>query len=147
MGEAYRGFLYAAYKDKLTVEALLPDVDVHTESIAFHSQQLAEKTMKAVFVQNAVVPPKTHAVDDLLALAAEKGWIELTPEVIEAASSLTVHAVAARYTDAPDIGKGEALRAVIDANTVAAACAAAGYDAVQIESEAHLLRREADAPR
>lgn len=144
MGEEYSGFLYAAYKDKLTVEALLPAVEVHTESIAFHSQQLAEKVMKSLFVQNAAVPPKTHAVDDLLAVAAEKGWLVPTSKAVEAASGITVHAVAARYTDAPDISKGEALRAVADANVIADMVSAAGYDAVRIESAAHLLRDEVD---
>lgn len=102
--------MHTAYKDKLAIETLLPDVGTHTEAIAFHSQQMAEKIMKDVFVQNATVPPKTHAVDDLLAEAAEKGWVAPTPEAITAASNIAVHAVAARYTDAPGIGKGEACR-------------------------------------
>ena len=147
MGEQYRGFLYAAYKDKLTVEALLPDAETHSESIAFHSQQMAEKVMKEVFVQNAVVPPKTHAVDDLLAAASEKGWVKASSEAVQAAHSLSMHAVVARYAECPDITRGEALQAVAHANVMADMVGASGYDVVRIESDIHLLRQEGDASK
>ena len=147
MGEQYRGFLYAAYKDKLTVEALLPDAETHSESIAFHSQQMAEKVMKEVFVQNAVVPPKTHAVDDLLAAASEKGWVKASSEAVQAAHSLSMHAVVARYAECPDITRGEALQAGAPANVIAGMVGASGYDVVRIESHIHLLRQEGDASK
>ena len=79
--EEYTGFMYAAHRDVLVIEALAKDVDPYTEAIAFHSQQAAEKMVKNVFVQNGTVPGKTHSVDELLSSAIEAGWLQVEPKI------------------------------------------------------------------
>lgn len=55
------GYLYAASKDVLAIEALSGlDTDLHSEAIAFHSQQAAEKMVKAVYTTNDTFPPRSH---------------------------------------------------------------------------------------
>ena len=43
MSAEYIGYLYSAHKDILAIEALAQDIDTHSEVIAFHAQQAAEK--------------------------------------------------------------------------------------------------------
>ena len=138
----HTGFMYAAHRDVLVIEALAKDVDPYTEAIAFHSQQAAEKMVKNVFVQNGTVPGKTHSVDELLSSAIEAGWLQVEPKVIDAAISISMHAVAARYSQAPDINRGEALQAIADCNTIASSLAENGYDSISIKADAHYLRGE-----
>lgn len=63
MNDEYAGYLYAAHKDILAIEALAQDIDTHSEAIAFHEQQAAEKILKNVFDINCVKPAKTHNLD------------------------------------------------------------------------------------
>lgn len=129
----YTGFLYAASKDALAAEDLAAiGFEKHPEAIAFHAQQCAEKVIKNVFVQNGSVPPKTHALDDLLAMALEKGWLVAKPDEIDAASSLSAHAVVSRYTQSPEIDAGEALEAVVDCNLLSGMAERCGYAAISI---------------
>ena len=93
----YTGFMYAAHRDVLVVENLAKEIDPYTEAIAFHSQQAAEKMVKNVFIQNGIVPSKTHSVDELLSKAIDSGWLSVEPPVIDAAINISMHAVAARY--------------------------------------------------
>ena len=115
----YTGFMYAAHRDVLVVENLAKEIDPYTEAIAFHSQQAAEKMVKNVFIQNGIVPSKTHSVDELLSKAIDSGWLSVEPPVIDAAINISMHAVAARYSQMPDIDRGEALQAIADCNTIA----------------------------
>ena len=98
----YTGFMYAAHRDVLVVENLAKEIDPYTEAIAFHSQQAAEKMVKNVFIQNGIVPSKTHSVDELLSKAIDSGWLSVEPPVIDAAINISMHAVAARYSQMPD---------------------------------------------
>lgn len=116
----YEGFMYAASKDALAVEALFgADPAAHCEAITFHCQQAAEKMLKNVFVQNDVVPPKSHDVGDMLAKSMAAGWIDAGDEELKAAVDLTLYAVMARYETSPDISTGEALKAIKDCNAIA----------------------------
>ncbi len=90
-----------------------------------------------------MVPNKTHNVDDLLATAIEREWIIATEAAINAASNVSMHAVVARYTQAPDITYGEALQAIADCNAVAKVLLDNGYDAITIELGARYLHDEA----
>ncbi len=144
MDSEYTGFLYAASKDVSAIEALAAaGVENHCEIISFLSQQAAEKMMKSVFTKNGVVPNKTHSVDDLLATAIEKEWLEASEEAINAASNVSMHAVAARYSHTPDITRGEALQAIADCNTVCEMLMDNGYDGIVIQVSAAYLRDEA----
>ena len=53
-----------------------------------------------------------------------------------------MHAVAARYSQMPDIDRGEALQAIADCNTIAKSLAENGCDSVEIKVEAHYLHEE-----
>lgn len=138
----YTGFMYAAHRDVLVVENLAKEIDPYTEAIAFHSLQAAEKMVKNVFIQNGIVPSKTHSVDELLSKAIDSGWLSVEPQVIDAAINISMHAVAARYSQMPDIDRGEALQAIADCNTIAKSLAENGYDSVEIKVEAHYLHEE-----
>ena len=70
----YTGFMYAAHRDVLVVENLAKEIDPYTEAIAFHSQQAAEKMVKNVFIQNGIVPSKTHSVDEA-SVESHRFWL------------------------------------------------------------------------
>lgn len=132
-GVSYTGFMYAASKDASAVEALAAaGLADHCEAIAFHCQQAAEKMVKALFPENGLVPPKSHDVGDLLSTAIESGWLKASSESIQAAIDLTLYAVAARYETSPDISEGEARKAILDCNCIAAMLAQNGCEAVTI---------------
>ena len=63
--------------------------------ICFHSQQCAEKYLKARLVEGSVAFPKTHDLDALLrlALSLEPTWIAFWPEI----TLLAVWSVQPRY--------------------------------------------------
>ena len=53
-----------------------------------------------------------------------------------------MHAVAARYSQMPDIDRGEALQAIADYLSIAKSLAENGYDSVEIKVEVHYLHEE-----
>ncbi len=139
----YRGYLYAASKDVLAIEALSGvDTELHSEAIAFHSQQAAEKMIKAVYTTNGAIPPKLHDIGKLLSKAIENGWLTCDKSSVEAAVHLSAYAVAARYESAREIGKGEAIQAMADCNAIAKMLKANGYEVILIKTDAHYLHDE-----
>jgi len=56
------------------------DPDILLEDLCFDAQQAAEKAIKAVLVYRGIRFPKTHAIADLLSLAAEND-VEVPPDV------------------------------------------------------------------
>jgi len=72
------------------------------EESAFHSQQAAEKALKAILTSLNLRPPKTHDLDILLNIL-ERKKIEVPAR--EEISSLTAYAVEARYPGPPIIGE------------------------------------------
>src|SRR5213592_2982548 len=52
----------------LTLAEIGLEHDAPTDTIAFHLQQAAEKTLKAVLASRLIVYPKTHDLDELLDL-------------------------------------------------------------------------------
>jgi HEPN domain-containing protein len=64
-------------------------------TLCFHTQQAAEKGIKAVLVQQGIVFPYTHDLARLITLVQEAGlpW----PEELDAAAALTEYAVGSRY--------------------------------------------------
>ena len=61
---------------------------------AFHSQQAAEKALKALITALGKQPPKTHSIEHLLLLIEESG-IDISD--VREATSLSDYAVEARY--------------------------------------------------
>lgn len=81
--------------DLRSAQALLALEPPEADAVAFHSQQAAEKYLKALLVAHDVEPPRTHDLSALLDLA-----VELAPQVDElreACSYLTPFAVQTRY--------------------------------------------------
>ncbi len=65
----------------------------------FHSQQAAEKTLKAVLAGLKVQPPKTHQLEYLMILIEREG---VDTQEVRKASLLSDYAVEARY---PNFGE------------------------------------------
>jgi HEPN domain-containing protein len=65
------------------------------ETLCFHAQQVAEKSIKAILVQQRTAFSCTHNLNTLITLikTTEVRW----DEQLDSASMLTIYAVAARY--------------------------------------------------
>ena len=63
-------WLEKAMRD-LRAAQLLLDEELYDEA-AFHSQQAAEKALKALLVALRIRPPKTHSLEHLLARSAAR---------------------------------------------------------------------------
>ncbi len=77
---------------------------------AFHSQQAAEKALKALLLSYGIEPPKTHSIERLLSILEEKADVSWAYD--EHLPALTYYAVEIRYP-APPVSReeaGEALR-------------------------------------
>ncbi len=103
----------------LRAARLLADNELCGES-SFHSQQAAEKALKALLSALGVQPPRTHSLEYLMVLIDRKG---VSTREIREASLLTDYAVEARY---PDFGEepscDEARNAILLAQRVIEWC-------------------------
>lgn len=106
-----RRWMDKAATDMALVDYLVSEVDRFSGPIAFHSQQAAEKYLKAVLVWRDVAFPKTHDIGKLLKLLStiETG----AADELHEAAFLTPYGAELRYPgDRPDIAAEEALEAV-----------------------------------
>lgn len=142
MVERYEGFLYAAYKDAIAADALSSDLNLHSEAIAFHAQQAAEKMLKNVFEIHEQRPEFTHDIGRLMKVALDEGWLTAEEAQVRVVVSLAKFAVAARYETAPEITGAEALEAIAACNVLAALLEDNGLPSVRINSKASFLRSE-----
>ena len=103
-----------AEKDLKWAERMLEEGDYDYSS--FHSQQAAEKALKAVLVALGRQPPRTHSIEHLLYLIEKMG---INVEDVWEAAELTDYAVEARYPDFEEtVTEDEAERALHLAKTV-----------------------------
>ena len=86
----------------------------HEES-AFHSQQAAEKALKALLIALGRRPPKTHSIGWLLSIVEESG---ISTAEINRSRILTDYAVEARYPTFEEVTGDEAEEALSLARTV-----------------------------
>lgn len=88
-------WLRHAASDLRLAELAAQDSQVLPAQAAFHAQQAVEKALKAVLVRLEVEFPRTHHLDELIALLGDAGvaW-PFQPEQVEA---LTPYAVQSRY--------------------------------------------------
>jgi HEPN domain-containing protein len=101
-----RQWVDKADQDLAAAESLLKDGGRHRPIIAFHSQQAAEKYLKAVLVRHQVYFAKTHDMGKVLDLVArcEPAAVEALQEV----TLLTPFGVEVRYpSDSPELLPGE----------------------------------------
>jgi HEPN domain-containing protein len=68
---------------------------IPVEIIGFHSQQAAEKSLKAVLAYNETVIPRTHEITELVNICNTLGACFDIPEAI--ADTITEYAVKVRY--------------------------------------------------
>lgn len=68
--------------------------DIMLETLCFHAQQAAEKSIKAVLVSRGVRVPRTHSIEALIDLLPQD--IERTPDLI-ASANLSDYATTFRY--------------------------------------------------
>lgn len=92
-------WLRLAEQDLEAVRALLQgDAARLARSTTFHAQQAAEKALKAVVAASGIRPPRTHDLDELIALLGSRG---VSAEGFAGAGSvLNEYAVRVRYPDA-----------------------------------------------
>ncbi len=74
---------------------------VLNESLCFHAQQAAEKSIKAVLILRGIEFPFTHNVAHLITLVQNAGidW----PQELDSAARLTRYAVSFRYPGRPKL--------------------------------------------
>ena len=97
MAEPHRAWLVKADHDLLNVANNLAAEDVPWDTVCFHAQQAAEKSLKAVLVSYGTAPPRTHDLVALLAQCAEHA--PALADLEGACRTLTAFAVSSRYPD------------------------------------------------
>ena len=93
-------WLEKARRDLVTAQTGIDSSEPFSDIICFHTQQAAEKYIKAYLIWQKVEFPKTHSLEDLLLLAAQKDKSFL--ELIEDANMLTPYAVEIRYGESDE---------------------------------------------
>ena len=88
-------WLIRARSDLALARVALAASDVLLEDVCYHTQQCAEKAIKALLVQRSLEFPDTHVLETLLDLL-KHGGVEI-PSLVDEAVELTQYAVQARY--------------------------------------------------
>jgi HEPN domain-containing protein len=96
--------------DFKTADHLFQSGPDFAEGAAFHSQQAAEKYLKAFLVWHQIEFPKTHDIEALLKLAGRTD--DKIPEILGEAAMLTPYGVDYRYPgEYPEVSRSDAERA------------------------------------
>ena len=96
-----RAWLEKVAEDFRVAEVLADLAEPLDDAICFHCQQAAEKLLKALLVSNDIRPPRTHDLEELVALLGPPP--PLPADVDEALSYLTEFAVIPRYPVRADL--------------------------------------------
>ena len=114
MDESARSYMTRAENDLVVAETMSGDSGAHTDARAFHSQQAAEKAIKAALVVSGTEPEWIH---DLASLARDlpTGWS--TGVTNADLNTLSKYVITARYGGV-SITKDAADRALDTATTV-----------------------------
>jgi HEPN domain-containing protein len=108
--EFTREWVRKAEIDFKTADHLFQSGPDFAEGAAFHSQQAAEKYLKAFLVWHQIEFPKTHDIEALLKLAGRTD--EKIPEILGEAAMLTPYGVDYRYPgEYPEVSRSDAERA------------------------------------
>ena len=117
--EFTREWIRKAESDFKTAALLLKSSPDLTEGMAFHSQQAAEKYLKAFLVWHQIEFPKTHDIEALLKLAGKMD--DKIPEILRETIILTPYGVDYRYPgEYPEVSRSDAERALRLADRVRA---------------------------
>ena len=108
--EFTREWVRKAEIDFKTADHLFQSGPNFAEGAAFHSQQAAEKYLKAFLVWHQIEFPKTHDIEALLKLAGRTD--DKIPEILGEAAMLTPYGVDYRYPgEYPEVSRSDAERA------------------------------------
>lgn len=99
-------------KSDLALAKAPPPEGALLEDLAFHAQQAVEKSIKAVLVQTGIPFPRTHDIDELLALLPADRRPHAGGE--DAFGDLTVYAVMTRYPGPVEPVTSEELRTALE---------------------------------
>jgi len=117
--EFTREWVRKAESDFKTAAHLLKSSPDLAEGTSFHSQQAAEKYLKAFLVWHQIEFPKTHDIEALLRLAGKVD--DKIPEILGDTVILTPYGVDYRYPgEYPEVGMSDAERAFLLADRVRA---------------------------
>jgi HEPN domain-containing protein len=117
--EFTREWLQKAEGDFKTAGHLLQGGTDFLDGATFHSQQAAEKYLKAFLVWHQIEFPKTHDIEALLKLAGKAD--DKIPEILQDVSILTPYGVDYRYPgDYPNVSGRDAEQALRFAERVRA---------------------------
>jgi HEPN domain-containing protein len=109
--EFTREWLQKAEGDFKTAGHLLQSGTDFLDGATFHSQQAAEKYLKAFLVWHQIEFPKTHDLEALLKLAGKAD--DKIPEILRDAAILTPYGVGYRYPgDYPNVSRRDAEQAL-----------------------------------
>lgn len=111
-----KGWLEKARRDLITAQEKLNSAEPFTDIICFHAQQAAEKYIKAYLVLQELEFPKTHTLEDLVLLAAQKDTAFL--ELKDCSVELTPYAVEIRYPEWEEPSLEDARKSVAIAEKV-----------------------------
>jgi HEPN domain-containing protein len=99
------GSWLAYAKSDLALAKHADDPGVLLETLCFHAQQAAEKSIKAVLIRYGIPAPKTHSIERLVDMLPPS--VERSPLLVEAAQ-LSEYAVTFRYPgDEPPVSAEE----------------------------------------
>lgn len=90
-----QAWLVRAHSDLALARVALTAPDVLLEDACYHTQQCAEKALKALLVRLQIDFPYTHVLETLLDLLRQTGLD--VPPLVDEAVELTQYAVQARY--------------------------------------------------
>ena len=108
--EFTREWIRKAESDFKTAAHLSESSPDLADGTAFHSQQAAEKYLKAFLVWHQIEFPKTHDIEALLKLAGKTD--DKIPEILREAVILTPYGVDYRYPgEYPEVSRSDAERA------------------------------------
>lgn len=108
--ELVRAWLEKARRDLVVAEREVASEAPFTDIACYHAQQSAEKSLKAYLTWRGIPFPRTHALEDLVLLAARDDNNFASLE--DAAVQLTPYAVEARYPEFGEPTLQDAMEAV-----------------------------------
>lgn len=94
MNENSERWLAFAQED-LRVAKLVWEQEIYNQ-VCFHAQQCVEKALKGLLVVSGKIPPRTHAITDLLSLLPETWFAEMRDSLM----ALDDFYIPTRYPDA-----------------------------------------------
>ena len=114
--EIVNDWMRQAYSD-LAVARMIENKEIAPEILAFHAQQAAEKSLKALLILKQVEFPRTHIIGVLINLCGEAGYPvhDLPGEIV----TLSRYAVTTRYPgEADPVSREDAKNAALLADQV-----------------------------